>query len=168
MDRPQLADANPLSRDELRPIDAWRRAANYLSIGQIYLLDNPLLKEPLSPVHIKPPLLGPWGTTPGQNFLYVHQPGHQSTRPRHDLHIRPGAWRSRLGREHLARRDLQRNLPACPAKRALHAALVQAVQLSGRYRESRRAGNPGPHLRGRRAWLFAVATPLVRRSTIPS
>ncbi len=62
----------PLDRDELRKIDAYWRAANYLSVGQIYLLDNPLLKEPLAPEHIKPRLLGHWGTTPGLNFIYVH------------------------------------------------------------------------------------------------
>ena len=61
-----------LSPELLRLIDGWWRAANYLSIGQIYLLDNPLLKEPLKLQHIKPRLLGHWGTTPGQNFLYVH------------------------------------------------------------------------------------------------
>src|SRR5438552_7269941 len=53
-------------------MDADRRAANYLSVGQIYLLDNPLLKEPLQREHIKPRLLGHWGTTPGLNFIYVH------------------------------------------------------------------------------------------------
>jgi xylulose-5-phosphate/fructose-6-phosphate phosphoketolase len=53
-------------------MDAYWRAANYLSVGQIYLLDNPLLREPLGPAHIKPRLLGHWGTTPGQNFIYVH------------------------------------------------------------------------------------------------
>jgi xylulose-5-phosphate/fructose-6-phosphate phosphoketolase len=62
----------PLSKDELRLMDAWWRAANYLSVGQIYLLDNPLLKEPLTLEHIKPRLLGHWGTTPGLNFIYVH------------------------------------------------------------------------------------------------
>jgi len=61
-----------LSPEQLRLIDAWWRAANYLSVGQIYLLDNPLLKEKLKLEHIKPRLLGHWGTTPGQNFLYVH------------------------------------------------------------------------------------------------
>ncbi len=63
---------NPLSDDELRLIDAWWRAANYLSVGQIYLLDNPLLREPLLPEHVKPRLLGHWGTTPGLNMIYVH------------------------------------------------------------------------------------------------
>ncbi|MDA8172934.1 MAG: phosphoketolase family protein [Nitrospiraceae bacterium] len=61
-----------LSKQELRTIDAYWRAANYLSIGQIYLYDNPLLKETLKLEHIKPRLLGHWGTTPGLNFIYVH------------------------------------------------------------------------------------------------
>jgi len=58
--------------DLLRRLDAWWRAANYLSVGQIYLLDNPLLKKPLVLDHVKPRLLGHWGTTPGLNFVYVH------------------------------------------------------------------------------------------------
>ena len=62
----------PLDSDELRRINAYWRAANYLSVGQIYLLDNPLLKKPLEPSDIKPRLLGHWGTTPGLNFIYVH------------------------------------------------------------------------------------------------
>ena len=61
-----------LSGEELRLIDAYWRAANYLSVGQIYLLDNPLLREPLKPEHVKPRLLGHWGTTPGLNLVYVH------------------------------------------------------------------------------------------------
>ena len=61
-----------LSAKEVAAIDRYWRAANYLSLGQIYLLDNPLLKQPLSLEHIKPRLLGHWGTTPGLNFIYVH------------------------------------------------------------------------------------------------
>ncbi|MDA8388078.1 MAG: phosphoketolase family protein [Nitrospiraceae bacterium] len=61
-----------LSKEQLRAIDAYWRAANYLSIGQIYLYDNPLLKETLRPENIKPRLLGHWGTTPGLNFIYAH------------------------------------------------------------------------------------------------
>lgn len=61
-----------LDADELKQMDAYWRAANYLSVGQIYLLDNPLLREPLTLAHIKPRLLGHWGTTPGLNFIYVH------------------------------------------------------------------------------------------------
>ena len=57
---------------ELALLDAYWRAANYLSVGQIYLMDNPLLTEPLLPEHVKPRLLGHWGTTPGLNLLYAH------------------------------------------------------------------------------------------------
>ena len=64
--------SGPLSEDQLRLIDAYWRAANYLSVGQIYLLDNPLLRKPLDPAHVKPRLLGHWGTTPGLNLLYAH------------------------------------------------------------------------------------------------
>ena len=62
----------PLSPEEMRKMDAYWRAANYLSVGQIYLYANPLLREPLKLEHIKPRLLGHWGTTPGLNFIYVH------------------------------------------------------------------------------------------------
>ena len=66
----------PLSREELRTLDAYWRAANYLSVGQIYLLDNPLLREPLKIEHVKPRLLGHWGTTPGLELrLRAHEPG---------------------------------------------------------------------------------------------
>ncbi|GIJ13001.1 phosphoketolase [Micromonospora andamanensis] len=63
---------SPLTDDELRRLDAYWRAANYLTVGQIYLLDNPLLREPLAPEHVKPRLLGHWGTSPGLNLIYAH------------------------------------------------------------------------------------------------
>ena len=66
------ARMTPLAADLVARIDAYWRAANYLSVGQIYLYDNPLLKKPLRREHIKPRLLGHWGTTPGLNFIYVH------------------------------------------------------------------------------------------------
>src|SRR5882762_6177363 len=62
----------PLSPEELRKMNAYWRAANYLSVGQIYLYANPLLREPLTLAHLKPRLLGHWGTTPGLNFIYAH------------------------------------------------------------------------------------------------
>ena len=68
----EIAPAPPVPASLLAKMDAYWRAANYLSVGQIYLLDNPLLREPLQPRDIKPRLLGHWGTTPGQNFVYVH------------------------------------------------------------------------------------------------
>lgn len=64
--------AGPLDPEQLHRIHAWWRAANYLSVGEIYLMDNPLLREPLRPEHVKPRLLGHWGTTPGLNFVYAH------------------------------------------------------------------------------------------------
>jgi xylulose-5-phosphate/fructose-6-phosphate phosphoketolase len=73
-----MVDADPvrlrprLDGEALRLIDAYWRAANYLSVGQIYLYDNPLLREPLTLAHVKPLVVGHWGTTPGQNFIYVH------------------------------------------------------------------------------------------------
>ena len=68
----ETTQASPLSDEELRKMHAYWRAANYLSVGQIYLMQNPLLREPLTLEHIKPRLLGHWGTTPGLNFIYVH------------------------------------------------------------------------------------------------
>jgi xylulose-5-phosphate/fructose-6-phosphate phosphoketolase len=67
-----MTERQPLTETELDALDAWWRAANYLSVGQIYLLANPLLTEPLRPEHVKPRLLGHWGTTPGLNLIYVH------------------------------------------------------------------------------------------------
>src|SRR5215210_7759084 len=69
---PEQLTAQPLDDDELRRLHAYWRAANYLSVGQIYLLDNPLLREPLRLEHVKPRLLGHWGTTPGLNLIYAH------------------------------------------------------------------------------------------------
>jgi xylulose-5-phosphate/fructose-6-phosphate phosphoketolase len=69
---PARTERAPLDEGELHLIQAWWRAANYLSVGQIYLLDNPLLREPLRPEHVKSRLLGHWGTTPGLNFVYAH------------------------------------------------------------------------------------------------
>src|SRR6266436_6490098 len=79
-----LTSSQPLSPEQLRKIDAYWRAANYLSIGQIYLYANPLLLEPLKIEHIKPRLLGHWGTTPGLNFIYVH---FNRLIKKHDLNV---------------------------------------------------------------------------------
>src|SRR5262245_41462148 len=72
MSTPVASVAGPLDARRLELIDAYWRAANYLSVGQIYLLANPLLREPLALEHIKPRLLGHWGTTPGLNLIYAH------------------------------------------------------------------------------------------------
>jgi len=72
LENPPKASSRPLTKEELAKLNAYWRAANYLSVGQIYLYKNPLLREPLKLEHIKPRLLGHWGTTPGLNFVYVH------------------------------------------------------------------------------------------------
>src|ERR1700760_986536 len=69
---PETLAASALDPQQLKRIDAYWRAANYLSVGQIYLMENPLLREPLRREHIKPRLLGHWGTTPGLHFIYAH------------------------------------------------------------------------------------------------
>ena len=69
---PPVQLEQPLSAEELSVLDGFWRAANYLSVGQIYLLANPLPREPLTLEHVKPRLLGHWGTTPGLNFVYAH------------------------------------------------------------------------------------------------
>ncbi|RRQ20330.1 phosphoketolase family protein [Guyparkeria sp. SCN-R1] len=76
LERSRLPENKAMQQSDIKAIDGFWRAANYLSVGQIYLLDNPLLREPLAPAHIKPRLLGHWGTTPGLNFIYAHM-NHQ-------------------------------------------------------------------------------------------
>ena len=68
----RMSKKDPLTREQVRDINAWWRAANYLSACQLYLLDNPLLREPLRPEHLKRSIVGHWGTCPGQNFIYTH------------------------------------------------------------------------------------------------
>ena len=65
-------EKQPLCDEMLTKMDAWWRAANYLAAGQLYLLDNPLLREPLKREHVKHKIVGHWGTVPGQNFVYTH------------------------------------------------------------------------------------------------
>ena len=102
----------PLSPDLLAKMNAYWRAANYLSAGQIYLFDNPLLQAPLSIEHVKPRLLGHWGTTPGLNFIYVHLnriinqygldmicvigPGHGGPGPMTQIMLRSYCWMMRF------------------------------------------------------------------------
>ena len=150
--------ANALSDKERTLIDAYWRAANYLSVGQIYLYDNPLLKQPLTKEHIKPRLLGHWGTTPGPELhLRPPEPDHQEARPRHDLHHRPGPWRAGPGRQRLSRRHLQRGLSEHLRRRGGHEAAVQAVLVPRRHPEPRRAGDARLDPRRRRARLCALA-----------
>ena len=100
------SDAAPTA-EEIRELDAYWRAANYLAVGQIYLLDNPLLREPLRAEHIKPRLLGHWGTSPGLNFVYAHLNRVINSTGRPPLvHLRARTRRPGHGGQRLARRDL--------------------------------------------------------------
>lgn len=100
-----------LSPEQLNKLNAYWRAANYLSVGQIYLYDNPLLREPLKPEHIKPMLLGHWGTTPGQNFIYVHL---NRIIKKYDLNMiyisGPGHGGPAISRQCISGRNLQRSV----------------------------------------------------------
>jgi xylulose-5-phosphate/fructose-6-phosphate phosphoketolase len=132
---PQRPDAKPLDEALLRRMDLWWRAANYLSVGQIYLLANPLLRQTLAHEHVKRRLLGHFGTTPGLNFLWVHL--------------------NRLIRA----RDLNVIFIAGPGHGA--PGVVASTWLEGSYSElypaACRAGDARLDPRGRRARLFAVA-----------
>ena len=101
----------PLDAGELSRLDRHWRAANYLSVGQIYLMDNPLLRERLTPEHVKPRLLGHWGTTPGLNLLYTHLNRIIARRGREIIYMAgPGPRRSGAGRQRVAGGNVQRGL----------------------------------------------------------
>ncbi len=151
-----------LDAGELAGLDAYWRAANYLSVGQIYLLDNPLLREPLALEHIKPRLLGHWGTTPGLNLLYAHANRAIRRRGLDMLYVTgPGSRRAGPGREHLARGLVLRALLGDPARRRRDAAAVPPVLVPGRRPQPRRARDARIDPRGRRARLRA--RPRLRR-----
>ncbi len=147
-----------LSPELLTKMDAYWRAANYLSVGQIYLKDNPLLERPLTLDDVKPRLLGHWGTTPGLNFhLCALNRAHPRARSQHDLHHRSRTRRA----GHVANTYLEGSYtemyPAHRAECGRHQASVPPVQLALRHSQPRRAGNAGLDSRGRRAGLFAGA-----------
>ena len=154
---PELADRT-LPDDELERMDRYWRAANYLSVGQIYLLDNPLLREPLTLEHIKPRLLGHWGTTPRSEFhLRPHEQDHPEPRPGRHLRVRAGARRAGHGRERVPRGDVQRALLGHLRRRRGDEAAVQAVLVPRRDPEPRRTGGARVDPRGRRARICRLA-----------
>ena len=165
---PGVAMSAALTQEQFDRIDAYWRAANYLSVGQIYLFDNPLLKEPLAAAHVKPRLLGHWGTTPGQNFVYVHL---NRAIKQYDLNMiyisGPGAWRAGIGGQHVPGRHVQRSVSACQPGRSRPETVVQAVLLSRRHSQPRRAGNARLDPRGGRIGLQPGACRLEPFSIIP-
>src|SRR5690625_5494265 len=97
-----MTEQSQISQEALDAIHRWWRAANYLSVGQIYLMGNPLLREDLAPEHIKPRLLGHWGTTPGLNFLYAHINRIITERKQETLYITGDRKSTRLNSSHVA------------------------------------------------------------------
>ena len=143
-------------------MDAYWRAANYLSVGQIYLYDNPLLKRPLALARREAHAAWTLGHDPGPELhLRASESGHQEIRPRHDLRLRSGPRRSGGGRQHLSRGDVQRDLSEHQPGRSRAAKAIPAVLVSRRNSQPCIARVSGLDSRRRRARLFAQ--PFVRR-----
>ena len=142
--------ANVLSDKELALTDAYWRAANYLSVGQIYLYDNPLLKKPLTKEHVKPRLLGHWGTTPGLNFIYVHL---NRVIAKHDLNMiyitGPGHGGPGLVANAYLEGTYSEVYPNISAGRGGHEAPLHPVLVPRRHSQPRRARDPRLDPRGR-------------------
>ena len=137
----------PLSPEMLSKIHRYWQAANYLTVGQIYLSDNPLLREPLKAAHIKPRLLGHWGTSAGQNFIYVHLNRLIKEHEAEVIYI-SGA-RAIVECPLLSRGNILRSSPRGDAGRLRYEAAVPAV-LYARWRaESLWASRPELHARRR-------------------
>jgi hypothetical protein len=150
--------ANVLSAGDLNLLDAYWRASNYLTVGQIYLLDNPLLREPLKADHIKPRLLGHWGTSPGQNLIYVHL---NRLIKRHDADViylsGPGHGGPAIVAQVYLEGHVLGDLSRRVAGRRRHAQALPAVLDARRYPEPRERHDTRIDPRGRRARLRARA-----------
>ncbi len=146
----------PLSDEELRLVHAWWRAANFLSVGQIYLRDNPLLREPLAASDIKPRLLGHWGTTPGLNFVYAHL---NRVIKAYDLNViyvcGPGHGGPGMVANTYLEGTYSEIYPHVSADLAGLEHLVRQFSWPGGIPSHDRARDPGVHQRGRRARLLA-------------
>ena len=147
-----------MTTEELRLLDAYWRAANYLSVGQIYLLDNPLLREPLQAEHVKPRLLGHWGTTPGLNLVYAHLNRVIRARDLNAIYIcGPGhGGPGMVANAYLEGTYSELYSHIAEDERGLRGALPP-VLVPGRDPEPRRAGDARLDPRGRRARLRARA-----------
>ena len=149
---------SPLSPSEQKKIDAYWRACKYLALGMIYLQDNPLLKEPLKPEHIKNRLLGPLGIEPRPGVhLHPSEPPDQEVRPGHDFHGGSWAWRAWRSGSGLSRGDLLRDLSRKERRRAWPARVLQTVFVSRRHRQSLHAGDSRLDPRRRRIGIRAFA-----------
>ena len=146
----------PLDADLLRKIDAWWRAANYLSVGQTYLYDNPLLKKPLKKEHVKPRLVGHWGTTPGLNFIYVHLNRVIKERDLNMIYIiGPGHGGPGIVANTWLEGTYSEVYPNISQDEEGMKKLFKQFSFPGRHSESRRAGNARLDSRRRRTRLRA-------------
>ena len=153
-----VTEQSPLSKTELERIDAYWRAANYLSVGQIYLMDNPLLREPLRPEHIKPRLLGHWGTTPGLNLIYAHLNRVIRNWDLNMIYVTgPGHGGPGIVANTYLEGTYSEFYPNISQDAAGMQRLFRQFSFPGGIPVSRRAGDARVHPRGRRAGLFAVA-----------
>ena len=147
-----------LSEKEQALMDAYWRAANYLSVGQIYLYDNPLLKKPLTKEHVKPRLLGHWGTTPGLNFIYVHL---NRLIKKHDLDMiyitGPGHGGPGLVANAYLEGTYSEVYPNISQDEDGMKRLFTQFSFPGRHSEPRRPGDPRIDPRGRRARIRPLA-----------
>ena len=147
------------SDDEVAALDAWWRANNYLTVGQIYLQGNPLLREPLAPEHIKPRLLGHWGTSPGLSFIYAHvsrlirHTGQQAIYLAGPGPRRPGAG----GRRATWRAPTARSIPRSTQDEAGLLRLFRQFSSARRHPQPRVGDHARVDPRGRRARLRAGA-----------
>ena len=146
----------PLDSHEWRQLDAYWRAANYLSVGQIYLYANPLLREPFTLAHVKPLVVGHWGTTPGQNFIYVHL---NRTIRLHDLDMiyiaGPGHGGPALVANTYLEGSYSEIYPGHQPGRSRNETALQTVFVSWRHFEPCRPDDARVDPRGRRTRIFA-------------
>jgi phosphoketolase len=147
-----------LSPALLKKMDAYWRAANYLSAGQIYLYDNPLLKRPLQLQHVKPRLLGHWGTTPGLNFIYVHLNRLIKVYSLNMIFVTgPGHGGPGLVANTYLEGTYSELYPEIAQDEQGMKKTVHAVFISRRHSQSRGARDAGLDQRRRRARLFTLA-----------
>ena len=168
-DTAALASSQPsLEPGELRLMDAYWRAANYLSVGQIYLYENPMLREPLKLSHVKPLVVGHWGTTPGQNFIYVHL---NRAIKRHDLDMIYVAGPGHGGPALVANTYLEGSYseiyPDISQDEAGMKRLFKQFSFPAAYRAMSRPRRPARSMRAANS-VIRSATPSAPPSTIPA
>ena len=142
----RMSKKDPLTKSQLELINAWWRASNYLAACQLYLLDNPLLREPLKPEHLKRTIVGHWGTCPGQNFIYTHL---NRVINKYDLDMiylsGPGHGGNAMVAQDYLDGSYTRDLPQHQPGRGGHEEAVQAVLLPRRHRQPRGPRDPRLH-----------------------